>query len=234
LVRGVDVVISCLTNDQIVYSVYTAAEGVFAGARPGTVVLEMSTISPESSRELHRLRARNGIEVLDVAPKPEAPAPTRFAPVSISPFTSAVTSNSALAVGTVYYTSRLVTTRLSTLTLKIIDLQSDRFGTHIAFNVCMLKVSVVEGRKRRWLVVEGRLVAPWSDELRAACERAASGLDGRELVIDLKNLTTISEQGADLLLKLRQQGLKCRGCGVFTKEILKQVARRLRRNGAHE
>src|ERR1044071_4013720 len=27
LVRGVDVVISCLTNDQIVYSVYTAAEG---------------------------------------------------------------------------------------------------------------------------------------------------------------------------------------------------------------
>ena len=32
-------------------------------ARPGTVVLEMSTISPKTSRELHRLGARGGIEV---------------------------------------------------------------------------------------------------------------------------------------------------------------------------
>src|ERR1700745_644236 len=55
LARAVDVIISCLTNDPIVHSVYTAPAGVFAGARPGTVVLEMSTISPESSRELHRL-----------------------------------------------------------------------------------------------------------------------------------------------------------------------------------
>jgi hypothetical protein len=28
----------------------------------------------------------------------------------------------------------------------------------------------------------GQLVAPWSEELKAACERAGSGLDGRELV----------------------------------------------------
>jgi anti-anti-sigma regulatory factor len=98
----------------------------------------------------------------------------------------------------------------------------------------MLKISVVEGRKQRRLVVEGRLITPWSDELKAACERAGSGLDGRELVIDLKNLTTISQEGQSLLQELMQQGLKCRGCGVFTNEILKQVARRLRRNGANE
>jgi 3-hydroxyisobutyrate dehydrogenase-like beta-hydroxyacid dehydrogenase len=67
LAHTADIVISCLTNDQVVHSVYTAAEGVFAGARPGTVVLEMSTISPESSRELHRLGAGNGLGVLDVA-----------------------------------------------------------------------------------------------------------------------------------------------------------------------
>ena len=74
LARTADVVISCLTNDQVVHSVYTAAEGVFAGARPGTVVLEMSTISPESSRELHRLGAGNGIGVLDVAISGSTPA----------------------------------------------------------------------------------------------------------------------------------------------------------------
>jgi 3-hydroxyisobutyrate dehydrogenase-like beta-hydroxyacid dehydrogenase len=74
LARTADVVISCLTNDQVVHSVYTAAKGVLAGARPGTVVLEMSTISPESSRELHRLGAGNGIDVLDVAISGSTPA----------------------------------------------------------------------------------------------------------------------------------------------------------------
>jgi anti-anti-sigma regulatory factor len=98
----------------------------------------------------------------------------------------------------------------------------------------MLKISIVEGRKQRRLVVEGRLAAPWADELKAACEKAATGLDGRELVIDLQNLTTISQQGEKLLLELMQDGLTCRGRGLFTNEILKQLGRRLRRNGAHE
>jgi anti-anti-sigma regulatory factor len=98
----------------------------------------------------------------------------------------------------------------------------------------MLKISIVERRKQRRLVVEGRLVAPWSDELKAAGERAASGLDGRELVIDLQNLTTISQQGENVILELMKQGARCRGCGVFTNEILKQVARRMRGNGAQE
>ena len=98
----------------------------------------------------------------------------------------------------------------------------------------MLKISVVEGKRQRRLVVEGRLVPPWSAELEAACERAGSGLDGRELLIDLKNLTTIGQEGENLLLELMKQGVRCRGCGVFTNVILKQVTRRLRRNGAHE
>src|SRR5579862_7310211 len=51
LAQNVDAVLSCLTNDEAVQSVYTGAEGVFAGARAGMVVLEMSTISPEGSRE---------------------------------------------------------------------------------------------------------------------------------------------------------------------------------------
>src|SRR3989442_705470 len=46
LARNSDVILSCLTNDEAVRSVYTGSEGVFAGARPGTVVLEMSTIPP--------------------------------------------------------------------------------------------------------------------------------------------------------------------------------------------
>ncbi|MHB8215910.1 MAG: NAD(P)-dependent oxidoreductase [Candidatus Sulfotelmatobacter sp.] len=74
LAHVADVVLSCLTNDEAVRSVYTGPAGVFAGARRGTVMLEMSTISPESSRELHRLGASNGIEILDVAISGSTPA----------------------------------------------------------------------------------------------------------------------------------------------------------------
>jgi 3-hydroxyisobutyrate dehydrogenase len=74
LAGTVDVLLSCLTNDEAVRSVYTGPEGVFAGARSGIVVLEMSTISPESSRELQRHGAGVGVEVLDVAISGSTPA----------------------------------------------------------------------------------------------------------------------------------------------------------------
>jgi len=74
LASTVDVVLSCLTNDEAARSVYAEADGVFADARPETVVLEMSTIAPETSRELHSLGARRGIEVLDVAISGSTPA----------------------------------------------------------------------------------------------------------------------------------------------------------------
>ncbi len=74
LVRTCDVILSCLTNDEAVQSVYAGPAGVFAEARSGTIVLEMSTVSPETSRELHRLGAQKGIEVLDVAISGSTPA----------------------------------------------------------------------------------------------------------------------------------------------------------------
>src|SRR5271169_1559258 len=74
LARTSDVVLSCLTNDKAVQSVYSGPDGVFAGARRGTVVLEMSTISPESSRELHKLGTKSGVDVLDVAISGSTPA----------------------------------------------------------------------------------------------------------------------------------------------------------------
>jgi 3-hydroxyisobutyrate dehydrogenase len=74
LASTVDVVLSCLTNDEAVRSVYTEAEGVFSNAQPGSVAIEMSTISPDTSRELHGLGARRGIEVLDVAISGSTPA----------------------------------------------------------------------------------------------------------------------------------------------------------------
>lgn len=74
LARNSNVILSCLSNDEAVWNVYTGREGAFAAARPGTVVLEMSTISPQTSRDLYHLGAISGIEVLDVAISGSTPA----------------------------------------------------------------------------------------------------------------------------------------------------------------
>jgi 3-hydroxyisobutyrate dehydrogenase-like beta-hydroxyacid dehydrogenase len=74
LARNADVILSCLTNDEAVQNVYAGSDGALAAARPGTVVLEMSTISPESSRELHNRAAKLGIDVMDVAISGSTPA----------------------------------------------------------------------------------------------------------------------------------------------------------------
>ena len=74
LARSADVILSCLPDDEVVRNVYAGPEGAFARARPGTVVLEMSTISPESSRDLHNQAAKLGIDVMDVAISGSTPA----------------------------------------------------------------------------------------------------------------------------------------------------------------
>ena len=74
LARSADVILSCLTNDAAVQSVYRDPKGILAGARPGTVVLEMSTVSPDTSRELHKQAARLGVDVMDVAISGSTPA----------------------------------------------------------------------------------------------------------------------------------------------------------------
>jgi anti-anti-sigma regulatory factor len=93
----------------------------------------------------------------------------------------------------------------------------------------MLKISIFDTPRQRRLVLEGKLIALWAAELRSAYEKAAAGPDHRELVIDVRNLTAISEEGENVLLELMNKGVKFR-CGVFTKHVLKQLARRTRQN----
>src|SRR5260221_4674789 len=74
LAKRSEVVISCLPSDEAVLSVYQGPEGVLACANPGCIVIEMSTISPDTSRVLHRIGIERGIEVLDVAISGSTPA----------------------------------------------------------------------------------------------------------------------------------------------------------------
>src|SRR5277367_4385950 len=55
LASSCNVVLSCLPSDEAVLEIYRGPDGVFAHARPGSLVIDLSTVSPETSQELSRL-----------------------------------------------------------------------------------------------------------------------------------------------------------------------------------
>lgn len=68
------VILSSLSNDEAVKSVYTHPEGVLAYAHPGAAVIEMSTVSPATSRELYDLSSEAGVKFLDSPVSGSTPA----------------------------------------------------------------------------------------------------------------------------------------------------------------
>ena len=92
----------------------------------------------------------------------------------------------------------------------------------------MFKLSTLETDGQLKLVVEGKLVAPWTAEVESAWRNAREHLEGRKLIIDLTNVTLIGSDGESTLLKLIREGARFTGCGVLTKHMLKQLARKCR------
>jgi 3-hydroxyisobutyrate dehydrogenase len=74
LVAGSNVILSSLSNDSAVRSVYLDKGGIFPSAEAGAIVLEMSTISPDLSRLLHNRASALGIGFLDLAVSGSTPA----------------------------------------------------------------------------------------------------------------------------------------------------------------
>src|SRR5580698_10389013 len=58
LAEEADVVLSCLPSDAAVKAVYLGAGKVLESARAGTPIVELSTIAPETSRQVHDTAAK--------------------------------------------------------------------------------------------------------------------------------------------------------------------------------
>jgi 3-hydroxyisobutyrate dehydrogenase-like beta-hydroxyacid dehydrogenase len=74
LAGEVDIVLSCLADGGAVEDLYTGTGNVLRSARPGTRIIELSTISPENSRQLHRAAQQVGVSALDVAVSGSTPS----------------------------------------------------------------------------------------------------------------------------------------------------------------
>jgi hypothetical protein len=60
-------------------------------------------------------------------------------------------------------------------------------------------------------------------EVRTGCKAANGELEGRASVVDLRNVTIISQEGQIALLELMSTGAKFRCSGVLIKHVLKHL-----------
>jgi 3-hydroxyisobutyrate dehydrogenase len=62
---GQDFVMACVGNDNDLRQVMLGEDGVFAGVRPGAIVVDHTTASAEIARELHAEAKKRGFEFID-------------------------------------------------------------------------------------------------------------------------------------------------------------------------
>ena len=87
----------------------------------------------------------------------------------------------------------------------------------------MLRISLEQDQGNLSLVVEGRLVGPWVDELRRVSAKhiSRSGM----LLLDLCGVTAMDARGQTLLNELRQGGATLRCSDVMNLYLVEQMAR---------
>jgi anti-anti-sigma regulatory factor len=90
----------------------------------------------------------------------------------------------------------------------------------------MFKISIIDTRAQRKLVVEGKLSDPWVSEFYATWKNANRDLNGRKLLIDLSSVTVISRAGEDAIFNMMKEGAKFSCGSICTRYLLKRLARK--------
>ncbi|EFH83638.1 3-hydroxyisobutyrate dehydrogenase [Ktedonobacter racemifer DSM 44963] len=67
LAASCEVIISCVTNDSALEAVMLAPDGALAGAHASSVIIDMSTVAPQTSRHLFQAARAKGVSMIDAA-----------------------------------------------------------------------------------------------------------------------------------------------------------------------
>ena len=87
----------------------------------------------------------------------------------------------------------------------------------------MLRITVQEVEDALFVVLEGRLVGPWVDELRNLWQQHATAQAPQQLTVDLCGLAAMDSRGQDLLDELLQRGATLRCSDVMNQYLVEQM-----------
>lgn len=70
----------------------------------------------------------------------------------------------------------------------------------------VLRISTIEGTDDIALRIEGKLIAPWTTELESVWQNITDSLKARRLLLDIRNTTSIDQNGFECLARIAQVG----------------------------
>src|SRR5713101_2065350 len=67
LAANCQVVLVCVTNDEAQHDVMFGSDGALAGTHAGSMIIDLSTVSPDASRRLYQAAKQQGVSMIDAA-----------------------------------------------------------------------------------------------------------------------------------------------------------------------
>jgi anti-anti-sigma regulatory factor len=87
----------------------------------------------------------------------------------------------------------------------------------------MLKITISNtATEERW-TLQGRLVAPWVNELKASWKMAHRTVQGRRCIVNLDEVTFIDKSGERMLRWMSNQGAQFVASDVYVKHVLDRL-----------
>jgi anti-anti-sigma regulatory factor len=84
----------------------------------------------------------------------------------------------------------------------------------------MLKIIITKTTTEETWTLQGRLVAPWVNELKASWKRAHHRAQERRCIVNLDEVTFIDKSGARILRSMSNQGAQFVARDVYVKHVL--------------
>jgi anti-anti-sigma regulatory factor len=90
----------------------------------------------------------------------------------------------------------------------------------------VLRITIADtAMEERW-ILQGRLVSPWVNELKASWKKAHNPVQGRRCIVNLDEVTFIDKSGERMLRSMSKQGARFVACDVYVKHVLDRLRRK--------
>jgi len=98
----------------------------------------------------------------------------------------------------------------------------------------VLKITITDlSDEQRWSL-QGQLVGQWAAELRSTWRERRHAGDTRRYVVELIEVTSIDRNGEAVLAEIMRQGAEFIASDVYTKHLLRNLRRELKRSRMKE
>jgi len=87
----------------------------------------------------------------------------------------------------------------------------------------MLRIYIHDEVPVTSIVVEGKLVGPWVEELEKCWETVMAAHSRKSMLVDLMHVTFIDSEGRALLTRMRRKGAKLLSSGVLINSIVAEI-----------